>query len=126
MNCPNCEEELLVDGEFEDSSVELDTTTEVVGTITCNLYCIKCTENLMEHELDIEQDITDFTAEHDDERYHELEAKIAGERFTVHTSTDGTKFVGASATLSVHCTCGRIAEYEWSDYEALSEVLEMI
>lgn len=122
MQCPHCEEELtIVDGEIEVANVELESPDEVHGAILMTLKCTSCMEDLMEYEVEINQDIDDFEETHPS---HELSITLHDESFVIHKS-NGHVSIGASGTIRVVCEeCSVHADYEWSDYTALNDVLE--
>lgn len=123
MNCPHCNETLEFDGDFNDSIAELSGTEEVVGLVEITLICDSCYENLGEYQFELEQDITDFTADHEDEEEHELSVELSNEAFE-DTITNGVLYLGACAAVNVSCICGKSVSYQWSHYEKATDVMK--
>jgi len=122
MLCPNCAKELVLDGEFYHSDVELDGIAGVEGAVTITLFCEDCMHELGEYDIELELDITDFTVDHDDEEEHELSVELDDEAF-VTTMVNKDKHVGASASVNVSCSCGKSISYVWENYDSPSEVI---
>lgn len=123
MLCPHCNEELLFDGELYDSIIELDGPELYEVSVTITLICKSCYEELGEYQFDIEQDITDFSADHDDENEHELSVEIGSESFE-STITDGIVYLGVHATITVNCICGESASYQCSAHETATSIMK--
>lgn len=124
MQCPHCGEELIeVEGEIEVANVELESAGEVQGAILTTLNCPVCMEDLMEYEVEITQDISDFEEQHDG---HDLQVTLHDEHFSL-LRANGHVSVGATGTIRVLCEdCSETADYEWSDYEPLNDVLSQM
>lgn len=122
MQCPHCDKEVItVEAELEDSNADVISGTDVNISISFMLLCAACGEELGGFVLNNDQDIGDFVDAHPD---HEFGVELHGERFSVLKSNGHTS-VGAEATLRVVCEeCSTSSDYEWSDYESLSTVLD--
>lgn len=123
MLCPNCGKELVLDGEFYHSDVELDGTAGVEGTVTITLFCQDCMHELGEYDVELELDITDFTVDHNDEEEHELLVELDDEAFVTTLMEDKVKHVGASASVNISCSCGKLVSYVWENYDSPAEVI---
>lgn len=122
MQCPHCEEELtIIEGELSDSHAELIGATDVNISVTFDLTCESCGEDLGSFEFNNDQDIGDFVEEHGD---YELNIELYEEDFCVLKS-NGHVSVGVEATLRVVCEgCSVSTDYKWSDYVPLNEALD--
>jgi len=107
MICPNCKEELKLEGDFYSSQVDLDTNSEVDGEVVITFTCAECDSDLGEYSFDLELDIADFAAEHEDEEEHELSVDISDESYDEYVNKEtGAVSPGASAAVRVSCVCG--------------------
>jgi len=122
MQCPNCHEELKVEGDFYSSQVDID-LTDVTGEVVITFICAECSIDLGEYSFDLELDVADFIADHEDEETHELSVEVSDESFDEHVNKEtGVVTPGASATVKVSCICGKFVEYQWTDYETIEEI----
>lgn len=123
MNCPNCDAELKLEGEFLHSGIDLDIDT-AAGSVTIIFTCAACIYELGEYDFELEQDISDFAQHHEDEEDHELSVDLGDEAYDEHVDDKGTVYPGAVATVKVSCICGGHVEYQWSNYDDPVEVMK--
>jgi len=121
MQCPNCKSELKLEGDFYSSQVDID-VTDVTGEVVITFICAECSGELGEYPFELELDIADFAAEHEDEEEHELSVEVSDESFDKHTDDKGAIYPGASAAIRVSCICGKFVDYLWRDYETMEEI----
>lgn len=121
MQCPNCKEELRLEGDFYSSEVSLDTGA-VEGEVVITFICAECSIDLGEYPFELELDIADFAADHEDEEEHELSVTISNESFDEHVDDKGVVYPGVYAAVNVSCMCGKLIEYQWSDYETIEVI----
>jgi hypothetical protein len=110
MKCPHCKVNLVLNGEFEDADVDFVSYSDVSGTVKFTLFCKSCTEELGEYEFEVEQDVSDFTDNHDEEVEHELSVEIINVRFV--RSVD---HVGFDCVIRLSCSCGEGTDFEYED-----------
>jgi len=123
MLCPNCKEELKLEGDFYSSIVEYDGAYAVEGEVVITFVCAACNVELGEYSFELELDVEGFATNHDDEEEHELTAEVLDEYFDEHVNkVTGAVTPGATATVKVSCICGKSAEYQWHNYETIEEI----
>lgn len=125
MLCPNCFKQLVMDGDVYHSDVELDGISGVTGTVTITVVCDDCVHELGEYGIELEIDITNFSVDHEDEEEHWLSVELDDEAFAA-TDVHKVKHVGASATVKVSCSCGKLVEYSWENYKSPDEIMKWI
>lgn len=122
MNCPHCNATLEFDGDFHNSEVSLD-PDEVNASVEITLICDSCFEDLGQYSFELVQDITDFTADHEDPNEHELSVDLSNEEF-IETHINDAHYLGAAATITVSCICGSVVSYQCSATELATEVMK--
>lgn len=124
MLCPSCSNELALDGEFYNSSIDLDGISAAVGTVTITVVCKDCMHEFGEYDLELELDITEWAEAHSDEEEHELSVELDDESFDEYKNpNNGLLYPGATATVKVSCSCGSEIQYIWSNYEEPSAIM---
>lgn len=122
MNCPHCETELKLDGEFYGADVDFTDPSTVDGEITFTFACKACGEELGEYEFEIELDVSSFTDAHEEEDQHSLSIELLNEKFVTTMSTNLTRSVGYECLIRVSCSCGETADFEYEDSARQDEV----
>lgn len=124
MQCPHCSTALKLEGEFFHSDCELDGTASVTGSVTITLNCAECSEELGEYDIELEQDIENFSVDHDEDDDHELIAELDDEAFDEHVDDAGVAYPGATATIKVSCSCGSEIHYLWRNYDSPADIMK--
>jgi hypothetical protein len=122
MECPHCNQELILRGDFSEECIGLDGCSIVDGNIIFEISCESCLTTIGEQELQIALDVSSFTDEHEE---HEVSVDIVNETFLTTVTPKGT-FIGASATVRLNCSCGEATNFEWSDEERQNELIDRL